>query len=80
VTNIRAAVEGCRNAYAALQNWATAVNTYNTEVAQAHKARKPVNNIPKPPAQPAGAGAMCPSSAAFGIAAGALAPAGSGSS
>jgi len=80
VTNIRAAVEACRNAYAAMQNWATAVNTYNTEVAQAHKARKPINNIPKPPAQPAVAGAMCPSSAAFGIPAGALLPAGAGSS
>ena len=80
VTNIRAAVEGCRNAYAALQNWATAVNTYNTEVAQAHKARKPINNIPKPPAQPAVAGALCPSSAAFGILAGALAPAGAAGS
>jgi PPM family protein phosphatase len=80
VTNIRAAVEACRNAYAAMQNWATAVNTYNTEVAQAHKARKPINNIPKPPAQPASAGAMCPSAAAFGIPAGALVPAGAGSS
>jgi protein phosphatase len=80
VTNIRTAVEGCRNAYAALQNWATAVNTYNTEVAQARTARKPTNKIPKPPAQPPGAGAMCPSPAAFGIPASALAPAGPGSS
>ena len=60
VTNIRAAVEACRNAYAAMQNWATAVNTYNTEVAQAHKARKPINNIPKPPAQPARRGGDVP--------------------
>jgi hypothetical protein len=80
VQNIRTAVDSCRSAYVALQIWAAAVNRYNTEVAQAHKARKPVNNIPKPPAQPAGPGAMCPSSAVFGIAASSLAPAGSGSS
>jgi PPM family protein phosphatase len=80
VTNIRTAVQGCRNAYAALQNWATAVNTYNAELAQARKAKKPTNKIPKPPAQPAAAGAMCPSPAAFGIPASALAPVGSGSS
>jgi len=80
VTNIRAAVEGCRNAYAALQSWATAVNNYNAAVALAHKAKKPTNKIPKPPAQPAAAGAMCPSPAAFGIPASALVPAGSGSS
>jgi PPM family protein phosphatase len=80
VTNIRAAVEGCRNAYTALQTWATAVDKYNTAVTQAHNQRKPTNKIPKPPVQPAGAGEMCPSSAAFGIPATALAPAGPGSS
>jgi hypothetical protein len=80
VTNIRAAVEDCRNAYVALQNWATAVNNYNAAVALAHKAKKPTNKIPKPPAQPTAAGAMCPSSAAFGIPASALAPTGPGSS
>jgi len=56
------------------------VNNYNAAVAMAHKAKKPTNKIPKPPAQPAAAGAMCPSPAAFGISASALAPAGSGSS
>jgi PPM family protein phosphatase len=80
VTNIRTAVDNCRNAYVALQNWATAVNKYNIEVAQAHKAKKPTNKIPKPPVQPAPAGAMCPSPAAFAISASALAPTGSGSS
>ena len=80
VTNIRAAVDNCRNAYAALQNWATAVNKYNAEIAQARRTKKPTNSIPKPPAQPAGAGAMCQSPTAFGIPASALAPAGSGSS
>jgi PPM family protein phosphatase len=80
VTNIRAAVEGCHDAYVGLQNWATAVNKYDTLVTQAHNQRKPINKIPKPPAQPAAAGAMCPSPAAFGIPASALVPAGSGSS
>ncbi|HJZ04063.1 MAG TPA: PP2C family serine/threonine-protein phosphatase [Streptosporangiaceae bacterium] len=80
VTNIRAAVEDCRNTYVALQNWATAVNNYNAAVALAHKAKKPTNKIPKPPAQPTAAGAMCPSPAAFGIPASALAPTGPGSS
>jgi serine/threonine protein phosphatase PrpC len=75
VTNIRDAVDNCRNAYAALETWAAAVNRYNIAVAQAHKARQPTKNIPKPPAQPAGAGAMCPSSAAFGIPASDLTPA-----
>ncbi|MGH3149736.1 MAG: hypothetical protein ACRDOB_03265, partial [Streptosporangiaceae bacterium] len=80
VTNIRTAVDTCRNAYAALQTWATAVNNYNTELTQAHKARKPTNKIPKPPASPAPAGATCPSPAKFGIPASALAPALPGSS
>jgi protein phosphatase len=79
VANIRAAVQTCSSAYVALQNWASAENKYNTEVALARKAKKPTNKIPKPPAQPAPAGAMCPSSSAFGIAPSALAPAGSGS-
>jgi PPM family protein phosphatase len=80
VANIRAAVETCRSAYVATQTWATAVSKYDTEVAQAHKAKKPTNKIPKPPAQPAGAGAMCPPSTAFSIPASALTPAPAGSS
>ena len=80
VMNIRVAVDNCRSAYVALQNWAAATNRYNTAVAQAHKARKPINNIPKPPAQPAAAGALCPSSTTFGIPVNTLTPAGSGSS
>jgi PPM family protein phosphatase len=75
VTNIRVAVDNCRNAYAALEAWAAAVNRYNIAVAQAHKAKQPTKNIPKPPAQPAAAGAMCPSSAMFGIPVSALTPA-----
>ena len=80
VVNIRTAVENCRTAYVALQTWASAVNRYNAAVAQAHKSRKPTNNIPKPPLQPTAASPMCPSSAKFGIAASALAPTASGSS
>jgi PPM family protein phosphatase len=78
VANIRTAVDNCRNAYTALQNWATAVDKYNTEVAQAHKAKKPVNRIPRPPGQPAAAGGMCPPSTTFGIPASALTPSTSG--
>jgi PPM family protein phosphatase len=89
VANIRAAVDDCRNAYTALQTWATAVNKYTTYQAEVTAAKKkhPAGSIadlgpqpPKPPAQPAAAGAMCPSPAAFGISASALAPAGPGSS
>ena len=80
VANIRTAVDNCRSAYAALQNWAAAVDRYNTAVAQAHRSRKPTNNIPKPPSQPAGASPMCPSSAVFGIPARMLTPAAPGSS
>ena len=80
VGNIRTAVENCRSAYGALQTWATAVNTYNAAVALAHKARKPTNKIPKPPAQPAGASPLCPSSTIFGIPASALTPTPPGSS
>jgi PPM family protein phosphatase len=80
VMNISAAVGNCRNAYAALQNWATAENKYNDEVAQARKLRKTTSSIPKPGPQPAGAAPMCPSSSAFGIPASALVPAPAGSS
>jgi serine/threonine protein kinase len=80
VENIRTAVDSCRAAYAAREDWATAVNKYEAEVAQAAKAKKPTTNIARPPVQPAPAGATCSPSAAFGIPASALAPAGSGSS
>jgi PPM family protein phosphatase len=80
VANIRAAVENCHDAYTALQNWATAENKYNDEVAQAKRLRRPASSIPKPSSQPASAPAMCPSSSAFGIPASALTPAAPGSS
>jgi PPM family protein phosphatase len=80
VVNIRTAVENCRNAYAALQTWASSVNRYNAAVAQAHKSRKPTSNIPKPSLQPTSASPLCPSSTKFGIAASTLAPTAPGSS
>ncbi len=48
VTNIRAAVEDCRNAYVALQNWATAVNNYNAgRWPWPNKPKKPTNKHPQ---------------------------------
>jgi protein phosphatase len=78
VTNIQNAVDTCRNAYAALATWQVAENKYNTEVAQARKAKKPITGIAKPAAQPAPAPALCPPSTAYGISASALPAAASG--
>jgi serine/threonine protein phosphatase PrpC len=80
VMNIRVAVNTCRNAYVALQDWAAATNRYNTAVAQARRNRKPTTGIAKPPAQPPAAGAMCPASPAFGIPVSTLAPSSPGAS
>jgi len=80
VANIQAAVDNCRNAYAAVQNWATATTKYNTEVAQAKTDHKSTKGIPNPGPRPADAGAMCPSPAAFGIPASTLTPTPAGSS
>jgi len=79
VATIGAAVDNCRNAYVALQNWATAENKYQAAVAQANRQHKPTKGIPKPGAQPLGQGPMCQSSQAFGIPASALAPTAAGS-
>jgi hypothetical protein len=78
VTNIQNAVDTCRSAYAALATWQVAENKYNTEVAQARKAKKPITGIAKPAAQPAPAPALCPPSTAYGISASALPAAASG--
>jgi len=57
----------------------TKENAYQAAVARAklaRQAKKPANAIPPNPGpQPPKAGAMCPSSVAFGIPASALAPA-----
>ena len=62
VANIRTAVDDCRNAYAALQTWATAVNKYTRPAGgPAHKAKKRDQQAsPKPPAQPAARGGDVP--------------------
>jgi PPM family protein phosphatase len=79
VGNISAAVNNCRSAYVALQNWATSENVYKTAVTQANRQRKSTKGIPKPGAQPPAAGPMCPPSQAFGIPASALTPTAAGS-
>jgi serine/threonine protein kinase len=79
VANIGVAVDNCRNAYVALRNWAIAEDKYQAAVAQANHQHKSTKAIPKPGAQPPGAGPMCPSSRAFGIPASALAPVAAGS-
>jgi protein phosphatase len=80
VANIQAAVTLCQQQYTALQDWVTADNEYQAEVAQARQQKKPVNAILGPGLPPPRAGAMCPSSQAFGIPASALVPAAAGHS
>src|SRR5450755_4002286 len=73
VGNVRAAVNTCKEQYAALQSWVTLDNRYQAAVTLARKNRKPINKIQKPPPQPASPGATCPPPQAFGIAASAVA-------
>ena len=79
VANVRTAVSACQQQYTTLQDWVTKENAYQAAVArakQARQAKKPANAIPPNPGpQPPRAGAMCPSSVAFGIPVSALAPA-----
>jgi PPM family protein phosphatase len=85
VTNVRNAVTACRQQYTQLKDWVTKENAYQAAVAraklakqakQAKQAKKPANSIPANPGpQPPKAGAMCPPSTAFGIAASTLVPA-----
>ena len=79
VGNIRTQVTTCQQQYTALKNWVTSDNAYQAAVARAKlakQAKKPQPKIPPNPGpQPFKPGAMCPPSAAFGIAASALAPA-----
>jgi len=78
VTNVRNAVTACLQQYTQLKDWVTKENAYQVAVARAklaRKAKKPPNSIPANPGpQPPKAGAMCPPSTAFGIAASALVP------
>ena len=79
VTNVRTAVSLCLQQYTTLRDWVTKENAYQAAVARAKlakQAKKPANAIPPNPGpRPSGAGAMCPPSTAFRIAAGALSPA-----
>jgi serine/threonine protein phosphatase PrpC len=79
VDTIRSAVNQCKQQYTRLRDWAAAMGTYQAQLAQAKKNNnnKLPKNFPKPPPQPASAGATCASSQAFGIQAGALHPSGS---
>jgi len=93
VTNIRTAVEACRAAYAAQQDWVTkdkAYNAYRARVAAAmgkHPTANPGPVVPNPGPQPlaagqrpTGTGGLCPPSTAFNIPASVLTPAAPGSS
>jgi hypothetical protein len=78
--NVRAAVDGCRAQYGALQAWVVKENQYQAVVAQARRTRKPTTGIPKPGPEPPGADPSCQPPQAFGISASALSPAPAGSS
>ena len=93
VTNIRTAVEACRAAYTAQQDWVTkdkAYNAYRARVAAAkgkHPTANPGPVVPNPGPQPlaagqrpTGTGGLCPPSTAFNIPASVLTPAAPGSS
>jgi len=70
VTNIADAVSDCRGQYAQLQTWVRQNNAYQAALTLANRQhRKLPANLPKPGPQPQKASAMCPSPAAFGIAA-----------
>jgi len=78
VANVRAAVQSCQQQYRAQQTWAAAWNTYNSQVAQAKRLKKPTNAIAKPPlAQPV-VSRTCPLPAQLGIQASTLEPASPG--
>ena len=95
VMSIRTAVDACRAAYTAQQDWVTKDNEYNAYQARVAAARKlhptggtpylaPVPNPgPRPLGagqRPSGTGGLCPPSGVFGIPASALTPAATGSS
>jgi serine/threonine protein kinase len=80
VTTIRAAVNLCRNQYAALATWVVQEDHYQAEVAQLHAAHKPTTGVSNPGPQPSGPGTTCGPPQAFGISASALSPAPAGSS
>jgi hypothetical protein len=84
VANVRTQVTACQQQYTKLKDWVTKENAYQTALARAklaRQAKKPVPKVPPDPGpQPSKTVAMCPPSAAFGIAPSALAPAPTGHS
>jgi hypothetical protein len=80
VTTVTTAVNACKGAYTALQDWTTQENKYQAEVTLAKKNKEPaakINKIAKPGPQPPKAGPTCPTPQVFGIAASAITPAAS---
>ena len=79
MANVQNAVGTCRQAYQARQAWVANDNLYKAYKAAAVVAgkqhKKPPPAVANPGAEPAPAGAMCPPSTAFGIAATDLVPA-----
>ncbi len=80
VANVRSAVSTCKQAYLDRQAWVAGDNAYKiyrAAVAAASKNhKKPPAAVPSPgPEPPVSAGAMCPPSTVFGIAAADLVPA-----
>jgi len=75
VSNVRAAVSQCKQAYTTLQDWVARDNAYQAAVTAAKRQHKPTKGIAQPGQEPAKPAAMCPPSTAFGIAASALVPA-----
>jgi PPM family protein phosphatase len=80
VANIRTAATACQQEYTALATWVSQENIYQGKVTLATRQHKPTKNIVKPPPQPQKAGALCPSSEAFNIPAGAIVPPATGHS
>ncbi len=79
VARIGKAVDQCQSQYQAVQAWVVKENKYLAEVAKATKAKKPATGFHDPGQRP-GIGPMCQPPKAFGIAPGALSPAGAGRS
>jgi PPM family protein phosphatase len=79
VANVQKAVNACQQAYLALKTWMAkdkAFKDYKAAVAVANKQHKKLPaTVANPGAEPPPAGAMCPRSTAFGIAASDLPPA-----
>jgi len=78
VANVQNAVNGCKQAYLDRQAWVTKENAFRANRAAAALAtkqhRKPPAAVPNPGPEPPQAGAMCPPSTVYGVAASSLTP------